>query len=431
MTAEATEAELAAARRLLGRAESNGQAPPDGEPGPGRWWGHPLAPGRDVAAGEATQAMIDEFRRWLHLPDAGALLVTLAAVAANGGPGDPVWLLLVGPPGGGKTELLAPLAGLRHFHSAATMSEAALLSGTPKREVAGGAKGGLLREIGEFGIIVCKDFGSVLSMHREARAGLLAALREIYDGAWTRHVGADGGRALHWAGKVGVVGACTPSIDSHHAVMGAMGERFVLYRLPPVDADAQARRALTHVGQERAMRRALSDAVAVALGAARMDRLAEPVAEADTTRLVEVATLAVRCRSAVERDTYSREIELIPEPEAPARLALVLLRLRNGLAALGVDDSEAWRLVAKAALDSMPKVRRVVVEELLAAADRRSTTSLAESIGYPTTTARRALEDLAAHGVVVRESQGPGKADLWGVSTWAASRWPRGPKAVK
>ena len=30
-----------------------------------------------------------------------------------------------------------------------------------------------------------QDFGSVLSMHREARAAVLAALREVYDGSWT------------------------------------------------------------------------------------------------------------------------------------------------------------------------------------------------------------------------------------------------------
>jgi hypothetical protein len=67
-------------------------------------------------------------------------------------------------------------------HPAVTITEAALLSGTPKKEMASGAKGGLLREIGPAGIIVAKDFGSVLSMHRGARSTVLAALREVYDG---------------------------------------------------------------------------------------------------------------------------------------------------------------------------------------------------------------------------------------------------------
>ena len=161
-----------------------------------------------------------------------------------------MWLLVVGPPGGGKSEQLQGAAGLPDVHPAATITEAALLSGSPKREHAEGAKGGLLRQIGDFGIILCKDFGSVLSMHRDGRAQVLAALREVYDGSWTRHVGTDGGKTLHWEGKVGLIAGVTPTIDRHHAVMGAMGERFILFRLPEVDADEQARRALEHAGRE-------------------------------------------------------------------------------------------------------------------------------------------------------------------------------------
>lgn len=386
---------------------------------------------REARAGEpaaALEACRATFARWLLLPDPGALYVVLAAVLANRAEGDPTWLLVVGPPGGGKTETLNPLAGLRDVHPAATLTEAALLSGTPKREHDAGAKGGLLREIGRFGIVLCKDFGSVLSMNRDARAALLAALREVYDGSWTRHVGTDGGRTLSWEGKVGLIAGCTPAIDSHHAVMGSMGERFVLYRLPPVDADAQARRALSHVGREPAMRRELADAVASALSAADAWRLDQPADEATTERLVSVSTLAVRCRSAVERDSYSREVVLIPEPEAPARMALVLLRLLNGLAALGVDESTRWRLVSKCALDSMPAIRRGVLERL-APRGAETTTAIAEALGYPTTTARRALEDLAAHGVVRRIAEGPGKADRWEMDPWTRERWP-GAEAV-
>ncbi len=228
------------------------QAKPEPEPEPQR---DPGALARCVAT----------FRQWLHLPDPGALYVSLATVAANRAEGDPVWTLVVSPPGGGKTEVIQPLAVLRDVHQAATLTEAALLSGTPAKDRDQTAKGGLLRIIGDFGIILCKVFGSVLSMNRDSRAALLAALREVYDGSWTRHVGTDGGRTLAWSGKVGFIGGCTPAIDSQHAVIGSMGERFILYRLPPVEAEAQVRRALGHVGKEQAMRQALGQAVTAVL----------------------------------------------------------------------------------------------------------------------------------------------------------------------
>jgi hypothetical protein len=40
-----------------------------------------------------------------------------------------------------------------------------------------------------------------------------------------------------------------------------------------------------------------------------------------------------------------------------------------------------------------------------------------------TSTTRRALEDLTAHGLLARSKQGKGKADLWQVTDWARERW--------
>lgn len=360
------------------------------------------------------------FRRWLYLPDMGALYATLATVAANRLEGDPVWLLLVGPPGGGKSELLGSLTGLQDVHPAATLTEAGLLSGTPKRETAEGAKGGLLRVIGDFGIVVAKDFGSVLSMNRDQRSLLLAALREIYDGSWTRHIGTDGGRTLHWAGKVGFVGGVTPTIDRHHSVMGAMGERFVLYRLPGVDADEQAGRALEHAGREKTMRADLATAVETFLN--NLQPAPSPFGQEDTVRLISLATLVVRARSAVERDGYTREVELIPEPEAPTRLVVVLRRLIQGLDAIGLHRDQSWRVITKIGLDSVPALRLSCLQHLHEHGPAQTPT-LAATLDYPTQTTRRALEDLAAHGLIIRTIRGEGqRADTWAVSPFADAK---------
>ena len=77
---------------------------------------------------------------------------------------------------------------------------------------------------------------------------------------------------------------------------------------------------------------------------AHQDTAPEPV-ERDAERLVSLAALVVRCRSAVERDGYTREVELIPESEAPTRLVVVLDRLLAGLRSLGVDAETAWRVI--------------------------------------------------------------------------------------
>jgi energy-coupling factor transporter ATP-binding protein EcfA2 len=374
-----------------------------------------------VRRDEYLPEVVARFEQWLYLPDPGALLAALGAVSANLLAGDPLWLVLVGPPGGGKTELLNALAGLEHIHPAATLTEGALLSGTPGREREAGTKGGLLREIGAFGIILCKDFGSVLSMNRDARAAVLAALREVFDGSWTRHVGTGGGRTLHWQGKVGLVAGCTPTIDRHHVVMGAMGERFLLFRLPEVGAVEQARRALGHAGREATMRVELAEAVAqlFALPACRPRRRSTE----DDERLISLASLVARARSAVERDGYSREIELIPGSEAPTRLVVVLARLLAGLDAVGASREQAWPVLTKAALDCIPAIRRQAIAVLASSSGQLETGTVAEAIVYPTQTTRRALEDLTAHGIAVRESGGKGKSDRWELTSFARERY--------
>ena len=378
----------------------------------------PAAAQADTAALGATVAI---FRRWLHLPDPAALYAVLGAVAANRLPGDPVWLLLVGSPSSGKSEILQAIGSLPDVYPTASLTEGGLLSGTPKREKAKNASGGLLKTIGEYGILLSKDFGSVLSLHHDTRAQVLAALREVYDGSWTRNVGTDGGQTLHWEGKCGLIAGCTPTIDRHSAVMGAMGERFVLLRLSPTDAHDQGRKALQHAKKAAEMRAELSEAV-TALFEREPAELPER-SEHDEERLVNLAVLAVRCRSAVERDGHSREVELIPEPEAPARLAIVLDRLLDGLLSIGTDTDTAWRVVETAALDSIPALRRKAMIALLAAADEVPTAKIASAIGYPLRTTERTLDDLVAHGVALVNRYGQGKATTWQISEWTAQSW--------
>src|SRR5262249_27009151 len=123
----------------------------------------------------------------------------------------------------------------------------------------------------------------------DGRTALLAALREIYDGHWIRHLGVDGGTVLPWRGKLGLLAACTGTIDSHHVVMASMGERFCLYRLPPVDEQAQVERALAHIGQEKAMRDELASAVADLFGRLSIPKEPPPLSAEEQARIIALA----------------------------------------------------------------------------------------------------------------------------------------------
>ena len=356
------------------------------------------------------------FRRWLYLPDSGMVEIALATVAANRIRGDPVWLLLTGPPSSGKTETLNALLRLPSMYPVATLTEAALLSGTSRRDRTPDATGGLLCEIGGFGIIVLKDFTSILSMNRDKRQALLAALREVYDGAWTRPVGVDGGLRLEWSGKVGLIGGVTSAIDSAHAVMSSMGQRFAQYRLPRTDADLQARRAIEKTGSEEAMRAELAGAVLDFFAGLDFER-SPHLSAADRDWIVPLTTLVATCRSAVERNSHSREIELIHDPEAPARLTRMFAQLVRGLQLIGASARRQRELIVKVGLDCIPPVRRLALEALLKQSNPLTTAEIAEGAGYPEQTIRRALQDLKCHGIV--EACAPHSiVDRWCVASY-------------
>jgi hypothetical protein len=375
--------------------------------------------GKDAHAEEPKQysprtieQTLEVFDRWLILPDRTPVYAVLGTVAANLLPGDPVWLGLIGPPSSAKTEILNSTSLLPHVVQAATLTPAGLLSGTPKKQHDKGAKGGLLRQIGDFGIISLKDFGSILSMRPDAKAEVLAALREVYDGAWTRHLGTDGGRTLAWKGKVGLIFGATGVIDSHYGVIGAMGDRFLLSRLAPV-GHGQFDRALQHVGAATGqMRKEMAEAVAGLFTARRPEP--QPISNEEVARIDRVITLVVRLRGAIERDRTSREIEAVYGAEGTARIGLMLERFLAGLDTLGIDREMALGIIEAVAMDSVPPLRRRAYEYLEPLAPAQVETAIiAKALGLPTVTVRRALEDLAAYGLVDRIAQGQGKPDLW------------------
>ena len=355
--------------------------------------------------------LVRVFRRWLRMGRDGdiPLLAMLGAVAANRLHGRPVWLALVGPPSTSKTELLDTIAHLPDVHEASSLTPAGLLSATPKKSRDGDAKGGLLNQIGAFGILTFKDFTSVLSMRRETMAEILAALREVYDGKWKRSTGTDGGREYRWKGKIGAIIGVTEAIDSHHSVMAQMGERFVLIRIAD-STEAQLLTALDHTGErENAMKAELMNAVSGLFAAA--PREPQPMAGREKRRLSALTWLAVHLRAPVQRDSQNREITQVYRVEGPSRLGLTLERLLAGLCSIGVRRRRAFQIIEKVALDSVPPVRLKVYRLLSARRGRMATTDVGTAVRLPTTTVRRALEELEAHGLVARSTEG--KAHEW------------------
>jgi hypothetical protein len=171
------------------------------------------------------------FQHWIVMHDPIPLRATLGTLASHQLGGDPYGLGIVGGSGFTKTLIVEACQHAPGVVAASRItSPAALLSASPRDQMAPDATGGLLRQIGDSGILTMKDFTTVLSMNRDTRNDILAAIREILDGRWNRVVGAEGGRILEWKGRCGLIIASTTALDNAHTVLAAFGNRLMMVR---------------------------------------------------------------------------------------------------------------------------------------------------------------------------------------------------------
>ena len=211
------------------------------------------------------------FKKWLgEKYDTAILDAVASAAAAERLGGDPLWLMVVAGSGGTKTETVRSLKGAGALIVSTISSEGALLSATARSQ---GATGGLLHKLGARGLLVIKDFTSILSADRNVRDTVWRRCARFMTASGSVNVGFAGGRTLSWAGRIVIVAACTTAWDKAHAVIATMGDRFVIVRGDTtVGREAAALKAIGNTGREAAMRAELAGAMGALIASADMAR---------------------------------------------------------------------------------------------------------------------------------------------------------------
>jgi len=353
-----------------------------------------------VAPARTLDEVDDTFRKWLGDEyDIGTLHAVLAVTASEKLLGDPAWLLIISGPGNAKTETAQSTSGIGAHIISTIASEGALLSATAHKDRKKTATGGLLRKIGDRGILVVKDVGSILSADRNTRAAVLAALREIYDGRWVRNVGSDGGQTLEWTGRIVVIGACTTAWDQAHAVVSILGDRFVLVRSDSSTGRTGAgRRALRNTGAETSMRQELADAIAGLIGNVNPTEDYD-ITDEEEERILEAADIVTLARTGVELDYRGNVIDA-HAPEMPTRFAKQLKMIMRGALAIGMTREEALGLVIRCARDSMPPLRLEILEDVKLNPDTR-VKDVRSRLQRPWSTIDRQLQSLQMLGLLL------------------------------
>jgi len=347
-----------------------------------------------------------EIKKYLYLEDYRIIDVMLGTYIANKFKTDPLWLLVIAPPSNAKTEIMRGFLGHPDAYFLSNLTPSTLVSGQKPK---GGADPSLLLQLNDK-LVILKDFTTVLSMRSENQQEILAQLREAYDGHYKKAFG--NGKVIEWKGRFGVLAACTPIWDAHYAVIGAMGERFLLYRTGNRKGIESGLRAQQVVGREEEMRQCIQKGIHTFINQFQeLQQIKFEKNEDLNRKIVALANLTAHGRCPVKRDRYHRDILYQPEPEGTPRLVKQFMQIGMALGIIqGKNriDNEVYAIVKKIGCDLIPQQRLMAIRELWNLKifpyldSWIPTTEIGDILKIPGGTMRLNLEDLMTVGLVNR-----------------------------
>lgn len=354
------------------------------------------------------------FSKHLKLDSEDTLAVVMSTILAHRLPGDPLWLLLVGKSGAGKTEMLSTLEGYDSCVFTAEFTPHTLISGMP---TIGGGDPSLLPKL-DNKVLVIKDFTVILSMHPTGRDEIFGQLREAYDGSYTKQFG--NGIKREYESRFGIIAGVTNKVDEYASLHAGLGERFLKYRVQPPKLGMEQdiiMSAIMQAGHEEPMREDLKEAVEDFLNNTPDDE--PPVTPEVANRVTAIAIVISRLRGSISINEYTGVQHSKAMFEMGTRLAKQLVRLWKGLMMyFGPKEIDnALTIVRRIAIGSVVDKREEVVRQLFKLCTEEdgpvSRSALAlRCHGISDSTVARELDELSLLGIVSSTAR-KGNAKVW------------------
>lgn len=315
--------------------------------------------------------VVEDFRKHIHTPDdfITGLLLEMSVVFSNNLSGEPLWLLLVGPPGGGKTLLLQAVSDLDTTHYESSLGPKTLVSGYKMPD---GSDPSLMPKIIGKTLII-KEYTEIMSLSGADQDQLFAVLRGAYDGRVERtyphgvtriypEPGSDK-KTCHFSMLAGVTNAI------HGDSRAALGERFLKFQLFPDDYDPvmQIKSAIDTGIRQEVPEFELRESASAFLEYKLKQYEAYPKLPT-VPKWIQEQTIGLAQIVSIIRAMVSRkqgELVYRPAPEIGTRLSKQIIKLSQCIAyILGkkeVDD-QCYRIVQRVGMDTCYGWARDVVQ---------------------------------------------------------------------
>jgi hypothetical protein len=370
------------------------------------------------------QHVNDVFKKWLYLDTTVAIEVMLATIVSQSITGPPIWMFLVSPPGGAKTETLNALSLCPDVYATSTLTPPSLISGANIKD---GVDPSLIPRLNGR-IMVIKDFTSILSMRDADKDEIFGILRDAYDGKCGKVFGNGVTRA--YTSRFSILAAVTPRIYDLAGQHAQLGERFMKLmmgdNLNHHSEEAIITRAIHNINKETAMQYELQDVVRAFLSDRSAHRHLPPLSEGITNRIVQLGMFGARMRGTVSRDTYHNDIITSrPSAEIGSRLGIQLAKLGQSLAIVyghsRVGECE-YTILKKVMLDTVPQrtedIIRYMIRHHPSMSQPISTVDLAAVSRYPQATVSRLLQDLNVLDIVQRHGADGSYRHTWSLTPY-------------
>lgn len=334
------------------------------------------------------------YAKWLRLDDdPGLLRILYGAILANQYEGIPVWILLLGPAGSGKTEMLGSFSKSEKVIMSSQMTPNALISGK-------GSENSLLCKLDKK-ILIIKDLSTITEQHSDDRNKLFSILRDAFDGYYRRDMG--DGDPVEFRGKFGILAAGTLAVEAGRKMESILGERFLYVRMK-ANREAILDTVLRNASKKDEMHEEIRHAAADFVDRWQPPSSGRTLPGVVVTMAREAAKALVVARTSILRDPYSKEVAFPADVgESPTRVYEQMILLLSAMRYLGADKDELVATVRRLLLDSIPYVRLRVLEAI--SIGKREIAEITAEIKMSRAYSGRLIEDMVSLGIIEKKGQ--------------------------
>lgn len=305
---------------------------------------------------EHLDTLKQKFKEWLYFEDEGIIYTLAATKLSHQLPGDPLWLMIIGPSSGGKSELLKAFKqeGERSIDD---LTDSTFVTGYKNKAV---------DHIPQFAELLADkiwyimDMSLLMSKNSEERSSILSDMRMIYDGLIKKGYGNKQQIECECKNNTLICGS-TPVVDNLILEDQLLGTRFVQYRIKQNNRSAVMDIIDRNQDRLQIMREQLNQAVKEFETLLSVDQYV--LNDLENKNLQIMSNTTTLLRTAVSLDRLGEPMNL-SYPEEPGRFYKQMKKMYQSYRIIGLTEEESLFLIRKICMDNINPLRIRLIKEL-------------------------------------------------------------------